>query len=268
MKARSRLADLFAATRAAGRSALITYVMAGDPDLGESELLARACLEGGADIVELGIPFSDPLADGPTIQAAAERALAAGTRLHDVLELAGSLRTGTEAPIVLMGYLNPILAMGEEAFFGGCGDRGVDAVIIPDLLPEASGKVTDCARRHQVGTVFLVASGTTPARRHQASEAATAFVYLTAVDGVTGARSSFPAGLVGEVGRLRSECDVPVVVGFGISRPEHVAALNGVADGIVVGSAIVAVIGQETDRLRRLDGVRTLVQTLRDSAVM
>ena len=146
MNGPARLAGVFAATAAEGRSALVTYVMAGDPDLAESERLARACIEGGADIVELGIPFSDPLADGPVIQRAAERALASGTRLRDVLDVAGSLRSTTETPLVLMGYLNPILAMGEEAFFAACRDRGVDAVIIPDLLPEASAGIDDSRR--------------------------------------------------------------------------------------------------------------------------
>ncbi|MFZ0059540.1 MAG: tryptophan synthase subunit alpha [Acidimicrobiales bacterium] len=267
MNGPARLAGVFAATAAEGRSALVTYVMAGDPDLAESERLARACIAGGADIVELGIPFSDPLADGPVIQRAAERALASGTRLRDVLDAAGSLRSTTETPLVLMGYLNPILAMGEEAFFAACRDRGVDAVIIPDLLPEASAGIDDCARRNGIGTVFLVATGTTPARRRQASEAATAFLYLTAVDGVTGVRSNLPPGLIADIGVLRSESDVPVVVGFGISRPEHVAALNGVADGIVVGSAIVAIVGEERDSRRRLEGVRTLVRSLRGSGV-
>ena len=135
MTAPSRLAATFAASRAEHRSALVTYVMAGDPDLEESTRLARACIEGGADIVELGIPFSDPLADGPVIQRAAHRALRAGTRLGDVLGVAAALREESATPIVLMGYLNPILAMGEEAFFTACHDRGVDAVMVPDLCP-------------------------------------------------------------------------------------------------------------------------------------
>lgn len=267
MTVTSRLAGVFAATAAEGRSALITYVMAGDPDPAESGLYARACIAGGADIVELGIPFSDPLADGPVIQRAAERALAAGTRLADVFGVAGSLRREVETPIVLMGYLNPILSMGEGEFFAACRDCGVDAVIIPDLLPEAAGSVVEEARRNGIGTVFLIASGTTPARRRQASEAATAFVYLTAVEGVTGVRPNLPERIKDDLKLLRAESDVPVVVGFGISRPEHVAALNGCADGVVVGSAIVAVIGGGTDTPRRVEAVRRLVRSLRASAV-
>ena len=267
MKNASRLATVFARCAAESRSALITYVMAGDPDPAGSAELARACIASGADVVELGIPFSDPLADGPVIQAAGERALASGTRLADVLEIAGSLRRGTETPIVLMGYLNPILAMGEEAFFAACDERGVDAVVIPDLLPEAAGVVAAEARRHGVGLVFLVATGTSPARRRRAAETATAFIYLTAVDGVTGVRASLPATLAADLAVLRSESRVPVVVGFGISRPEHVAMLNGSADGVVVGSAIVAVIGEETDDSRRVEAVRTLVQALRAAMV-
>ena len=267
VKTPSRLAAVFARCATESRSALITYVMAGDPDPAGSAELARACIAGGADIVELGIPFSDPLADGPVIQAAGERALASGTRLAQVLGIAGSLRRGTETPIVLMGYLNPILAMGEGAFFAACERRGVDAVIIPDLLPEAAGVVAGEARRHGVGLVFLVATGTSPARRRRAAKAATAFVYLTAVDGVTGVRQELPATLAADLAVLRSESPVPVVVGFGISRPEHVAALNGRADGIVVGSAIVAVVAEETDDSRRVEAVRTLVQALRGAMV-
>jgi len=264
----SRLSRVFAATAAEGRAALITYVMAGDPDPTESGALARACIAGGADIVELGIPFSDPLADGPVIQRAAERALGAGTRLIDVLGVAGALRAETATPVVLMGYLNPILSLGEERFFAACRDCGVDAVIIPDLLPEAAGRVVACAADSGIGTVFMVAAGTPPGRRRRASEAATAFVYLTAIDGVTGVRSSLSARLAETVGVVRADSDVPVVVGFGISRPEHVAALNGVADGVVVGSAIVSIIGDETDGPRRLDGVRTLVQALRGATAV
>ncbi|MGD0742450.1 MAG: tryptophan synthase subunit alpha [Acidimicrobiales bacterium] len=258
-----RLEAVFARCAAEGRSALLTYVMAGDPDPAESELLAAACIDGGADIVELGIPFSDPLADGPVIQAAGERALASGTRLADVLRVAGSLRERTATPLVLMGYLNPILAMGEEAFFAACQDRGVDAVIIPDLLPESAGVATAAAGRSGTGLVFMVATATSPARRRRAAEVATAFVYLTAVDGVTGVRAQLPEHLAADVAVLKADSRVPVVVGFGISRPSHVAALNGVADGVVVGSAIVAAIGRESGTSRRVRAVRTLVAALR-----
>ena len=267
MTAPTRLAATFAAARAEHRSALVTYVMAGDPDPAESTRLARACIEGGADIVELGIPFSDPLADGPVIQRAAHRALEAGTRLGDVLGVAAALREESATPIVLMGYLNPILAMGEEAFFAACRDRGVDAVIIPDLLPEAARALGKLARRAGVGLVFMVATGTSPERRTRAIGAATAFVYLTAVDGVTGVRSELPSGIAQAVAELRAAGDAPVVVGFGISRPSHVAALTGIADGVVVGSAIVDLIAGESDPPRRLEAVRTLVAALRRSTV-
>src|SRR5512140_1617859 len=183
-----RIAATFARCREAGEAALVTYVMAGDPDLATSKAMAVACAEGGADLVELGIPFSDPIADGPTIQHAAERALAAGTTTRDVLEVAAHLRARSGVPIALMGYLNPILSHGIEAFARDCQKAGVDALIVPDLLPEEAGEIAPVLAARGVSIVFLLAPTSGPERIARAAKAASGFLYFVSVTGVTGAK--------------------------------------------------------------------------------
>jgi tryptophan synthase alpha chain len=239
-----RLAAAFAGVKARGETALVTYVMGGDPDLATSERLALACVEGGADLVELGFPFSDPLADGPTLQQAAERALAAGTTLSGVLELAAALRRRTDVPLVLMGYVNPVLAMGEARFLDRCQAAGVDAVILPDLPPEEAGRLSALAAERGVGLVSLLAPTSDAGRVRTAARAATGFVYYVSVTGVTGARSALPADVGERIAAVRAESPVPVVVGFGVSSPEQAGALAAHADGVVVGSAIAARIAE------------------------
>jgi tryptophan synthase alpha chain len=234
-----RLARAFEKTRTAGESALVTYVMGGDPDLDGSLALARACLRGGADLLELGMPFSDPIADGPVIQRAAQRALASGTTVSQVLTLAGRLRAESEVPLVLMGYVNPVLALGERTFLDRCVASGVDAVILPDLPPEEAGSFTALARERNVATVFLLAPTSTPARVDSVFRAASGFVYFVSVTGVTGARRELPEALEAQLDSLRGRCPVPLVVGFGVARPEQAARLGPHADGVVVGSVIV-----------------------------
>ena len=235
-----RVAAAFAARRARGEAALVAYVMGGDPDLRASREVALACAEGGADILEIGVPFSDPIADGPTIQAAGERALAAGTTPARVIRLAAAVRRRTEIPIALMGYLNPVLAFGEARFLDGCARAGVDALILPDLPPEEAGEIGRLARERGVGTVFLLAPTSTEARRAAACAASTAFVYFVSVTGVTGARKTLPQDLSAQLAATRAVSPVPVVVGFGVSTPEQARALGRLADGVVVGSAIVS----------------------------
>ncbi len=262
MSGPERIRRAFEACRERGRAALVTYVMGGDPDLATSEAAALACVEGGADLLELGMPFSDPIADGPTLQLAAERALASGTTVRDVLRLASALRRRTEIPIALMGYVNPVLALGEERFLAGAARAGVDAVILPDLPPEEAGELGERARAHGVGTVFLLAPTSTPARRAAACAAATGFVYFVSVTGVTGARRSLPAGLAAQLAAVRRESPVPVVVGFGISSPAQARALGRLADGVVVGSAVVARVAAGGPRAARAGRVRRFVASL------
>jgi len=258
-----RLQRTFAACRARGRAALVTYLMGGDPDLATSLAMAKACIRGGADLLEIGVPFSDPIADGPTIQLAAERALASGTTVAGVLRLAGQVRRGSDIPIALMGYVNPVLAYGTERFLRDAAQAGVDALILPDLPPEEAGELTEQARAAGIALVFLLAPTSTPARRAAACAAATGFVYFVSVTGVTGARRSFSADLPGLLAGVRAASPVPVVVGFGVSEPAQARTLGKLADGVVVGSAVVSRIARGGTRVERAARVRRFVASLR-----
>jgi tryptophan synthase alpha chain len=257
-----RIRGAFAEARLRGGAALVTYVMAGDPDLASSREMALACAEGGADLLEIGMPFSDPIADGPTIQAAAERSLRAGTGVGDCLDLAAAVRRRTAVPIALMGYVNPVLSYGEARFLDGCAAAGVDAVILPDLPPEEADGFRGLAAERGVATVFLVAPTSTPARREAACQATTGFVYFVSVTGVTGARTALPTGLGAQLAAVRSTSAVPVVVGFGVGTPEQARAMGRLADGVVVGSAIVERIARGGSRAVRARRVRTFVRSL------
>jgi tryptophan synthase alpha chain len=258
-----RLAATFARCRDAGEAALVTYVMAGDPDVATSKAMAVACAEGGADVIELGIPFSDPIADGPTIQHAAERALAAGTTTRDVLDVAAHLRARSDVPIALMGYLNPILSHGIEAFARDCEKAGVDALIVPDLLPEEAGEIAPVLAARGVRIVFLLAPTSGAARIEAAAKAASGFLYFVSVLGVTGARRSAPAEIGPTVAAIRAKSPVPVVIGFGVSTPEDARALAPLADGVVVGSAIVKRIAEGGARGVRAARVKRFVASLK-----
>ena len=258
-----RVRATFARCRAAGRPALVTYVMGGDPDLPASLELALSCARGGADLLEIGMPFSDPIADGPVIQRASERSLRAGTTVAGCLELAAQLRRKLpDTPLALMGYLNPVLAMGPDAFFGRCAEAGADAAILPDLPVEEAGAYRSLARKHGVGLVFLIAPTSTPARARAALDASTAFAYFVSVTGVTGARAALPAETAARLDELRRPEGPPVVVGFGVSTAEQVRALGAHADGVVVGSAIVSRIAEPGAAAERAARVEAFVRSL------
>lgn len=259
----ARLHRAFGERREQGSAALVTYVMGGDPDLGTSRAMALACVDGGADVLEIGVPFSDPVADGPVIQRAAERARAAGTTLTTCLDLVNALRRETDVPIALMGYWNPVLAYGEERFLEDCQEVGVDALIVPDLLPEEAGPFGALARAAGVASVFLLAPTSTAARRAAVVGATTGFVYFVSVTGVTGARKELPPELAAQVAKVREESTVPVAIGFGVSGPEQARSLAGLADGVVVGSAIVDRIAAGGPRKARAERVRRFVASLR-----
>ena len=226
----SRLAEAFPK----GRTALVCYVMGGD---GDTAALLKAVDEAGADVIELGLPFSDPIADGPVLQAAATRALAAGGSVRGVLALAGKLRL--RAPIVAMGYMNPVERMGVAQFARTLREAGISGAIIPDLPLEEAQPLRDALAKEGVDLVPLVAP-TTPLDRARAIAAtARGFLYYVSVTGVTGARASLPEDLEQRLSELRKVSAAPVAVGFGISKPEHAAALKGKADGVVVGTALV-----------------------------
>jgi len=259
----SRIERTFAACRAEGRAALVTYVMGCDPDLDGSRAMALACAAGGADVLEIGMPFSDPIADGPTLQRAAERALAAGGSVARVLRLAADVRRRSDVPIVLMGYVNPVLAYGAERFLADAARAGVDGLILPDLPPEEAVELGARAREAGIALVFLLAPTSTEARRRAACRAASGFLYFVSVTGVTGARRQLPADLGEQLAAVRALSPVPVVVGFGVSTPEQARALGKLADGVVVGSAIVERIARGGSRAARAGRVRAFVAPLR-----
>ncbi len=259
----TRLEKTFATLRRRGETALVTYVMAGDPDLATSGRVALACVEGGADVLELGFPFSEPVADGPTLQRASERALASGTTLSGVLELVAELRRETDVPIVLMGYLNPVLAMGEARFFDRCAAAGVDAVILADLPPEEADALRSLAAARGIGMVFLLAPTSDPVRVKVAASAATGFLYYVSVTGVTGARGELPADIGEKLTRVREASSVPVVVGFGVSSPAQAKALAPHADGVVVGSAIASRVAEGGTPEQVVARVRSFVASLK-----
>ena len=258
-----RIASMFEAARARGEAALVAYVMAGDPDLATSKAAALACARAGADLVEIGMPFSDPIADGPTIQRAAERALAGGTTLADALAVAAHVRERSDARVALMGYVNPVLSYGLPRFFRDAARAGVDAVILPDLPPEEAGELGRLAAAQGVRTVFLLAPTSTEARRRAAAGAATGFLYFVSVTGVTGARRELPSDLAGQVTAVRAASRVPVVVGFGVSTARQARQVAVVADGVVVGSAIVGRLSQPGTRAERVARVTAFVRALR-----
>ena len=261
----ARLAERFRALKARGEGALIAYLMAGDPDLERSFAYARAAIEGGADILELGIPFSDPVADGPTIQAAGQRALRAGTTPRRVLELVRALRERTDVPdvsdvpIVLMGYYNPIFRLEEARFVEAAVAAGADGVIVPDLPLEEAGPLLEAARARDFALIFLATPETPETRLRRLGEASRGFLYLVGRYGTTGAREALAPQTVELIRRARRALPegLPLAVGFGLARPEHVrGVIQAGADGAVVGSRLVLEVERNAppERLRALVG--------------
>lgn len=242
----SAVADVFARCRDERRAAFIPFLVAGDPDLETTGRLLPALAAGGADLIELGVPFSDPIADGPVIQRAACRALAAGTKLSGILALVARHRDRLGVPIVLFTYFNPLHARGLHAFAEQAAASGVDGVLCVDLPPEeGAGELVPELHHHGVDTIFLLAPTSTPDRVRRVAEVSTGFVYYVSRPGVTGERELLPSGLKKEVRRLRRRLTLPVAVGFGISTPEQVAAVGRLADGVVVGSALVRLVEEQ-----------------------
>lgn len=235
----SRLSDRFAALRTREEMGLVAYITAGDPDLEATEEFIPALEEAGVDVIELGVPFSDPLADGPVIQRASERALASGTSLPRILEMVAEVRAATKIPLLLFSYLNPVLRYGFPRFAADAALVGVDAVLITDLSVEEAGPYLTELRRAQIDTVFLAAPTSTDERLRKICEVSCGFVYAVSRTGVTGTKDALSPQLVPLLGRIRARTSLPIGAGFGISKPEHVSALCGHADAAVVGSALV-----------------------------
>jgi tryptophan synthase alpha chain len=223
------------------RAAFIPFVVAGDPDLKTTEALVVKMGECGADIIELGVPFSDPLADGPTIQAAFRRALKNGVNLKEIFRMAERLK-GISTPLILMTYFNPIFQHGLKSFAEDCHRHGIDGVIIPDLPTEEAGPWIKEARPFKLDTIFLIAPTSSPDRVKWVNRHSRGFIYYVSVTGVTGTRGKLPDGLETAVGEIRKWSKKPVAIGFGISTPEQVKKVGRIADGVIVGSAIVKLI--------------------------
>ena len=243
----SRIASTFGRLRAEGRLGLIAYLTVGYPRLEITPSLVEAAARSGADAIELGIPFSDPLADGRTIQAASQVALKGGVTVARALEAAKEARVRTDVPLLFMTYLNPILAFGLDRFCRTAAEAGIDGLIVPDLPPAESDDLRRAAEACEIDLVFVVAPTSSQAGIAAACRAATGFIYCVAVTGVTGARAQFDPVVLPLVATVRRQTSLPVVVGFGISRPEHLMALEGHADGAIVASALLDAIARAPD---------------------
>jgi tryptophan synthase alpha chain len=259
----SRIAERFAALRERGEKALVPVVTAGDPDLLTTEQLVPALGAAGADLVEIGVPFSDPMAEGPTIQRASERALASGTTLRRVFELVRTLRERVDAPLVLMGYANSFLTLGERNFAEAAAAVGVDGVICVDLPPEEGVEYRRALEAAGVDPILLASPTTTPERLAMLAREARGFLYYVSLKGVTGARDALATGIDEQIGRIRSESEIPVCVGFGVSTPEHAARLGACADGVVVGSALIDRIATAPGRQEAVESAAKFVAGLK-----
>jgi len=241
----TRIGDRFASLVREGRKAFIAFVTAGDPSLERTIEVALGLEDAGVDILELGVPFSDPLADGPVIQRASDRALRQGTRLASVLDSVRRIRARSELPLLLFSYVNPLLRYGLDRLATEAAAAGVDGVLVTDLPPEEGGEWIACARRAGLDTVFLAAPTSPETRLKRVADCARGFVYAVSRTGVTGERDTLSGDAAGLVGRIKALTGTPVALGFGLSTPEQVRAAAAVADGVVVGSAIVRFLEED-----------------------
>ena len=259
----SRIDDVFARMRAETRTGLVTYVTAGDPTLAITGEILKRLAAAGADVLEVGVPFSDPLADGPVIQRATERALAGGAHLDGVLDMLATVRPHIEAPIVIFTYANPLLRMGLDAFARRARAVGVDGVLTLDVPPEEAGELHAALTAAGIDTIFLLSPTTSAERIRRAAALGSGFLYGISRLGVTGARAEVADSAEALAARVRQETAMPLALGFGVSRPEHVQAIGRWADAAVVGSALVNVIAEHTGQPGLLDEVERYVRWLR-----
>ena len=259
----SKLDHAFAQLRLRDEKALITYVMAGDPSLQETEQLVIELEQAGADIIELGVPFSDPIADGPVIQQAAERALRSGTSLRTILAMVVRLRTRTKIPLVLMAYYNTVHAFGPERFCKEAVQAGVDGLILPDMPPDEAGPLKAPAAEAGLPLIFLLAPTSTDARRTYVARQSQGFIYYVSLTGITGAKLLNLAGVGKNVEKIRKVTNLPVAVGFGVATPEDAAKVAAIADGVIVGSAIVKQIAAHQQKPEMMKHVAEFVRSLK-----
>jgi tryptophan synthase alpha chain len=263
-----KVREAFESLRVRSQKALVAFITAGDPSAEATAALLREIDRAGADVIELGVPFSDPLADGPTIQASSQRALAAGICVEAILDIVRGARADVSAPIVLMTYYNPVLYYGLRPFARDCVEVGVNGVLISDLPPEEARDWCWQATTLGVETVFLLAPTSTQERIRQAVNLSTGFVYCVSRTGVTGARDTLSEDLEHLVRRVRTATDKPIAVGFGISTPEQVAAVCRIADGAIVGSAIVNLIAAESALPDMIASVGKLIRALKSGTTL
>lgn len=243
----SRIGAKFDELRAKNEKPLIAYIMSGDPSLEDTERLVLELEASGADIIELGVPFSDPMADGPVIQRAAERALARGVTLHSVIDLVRKLREKTAIPLILMTYYNPVLKYGEERFAADAADAGVDGIIVPDLIADEADSLIAVCRPKGIDTIFLLAPTSTPERVEIVAKASRGFLYYVTITGITGSALVAEMGMRERIREISAIAGLPVALGFGIATPDDAAWAASVSDGVIVGSAIVKKIAAGDD---------------------
>ncbi len=258
----NRIDQKFKDLKKENKAAFIAFLTAGFPSLTKTRELVLALEHAGVDIVELGVPFSDPLADGPTIQASSQEALKKGATLPKIFKLVEQLREYSKIPICLMTYYNPVFCYGEEAFVDQAILSGVDGLIVPDLPPTEAGRLIDCARRRDLDTIFFVAPTTTPSRVKLIDKASSGFTYYVSTMGVTGQRQSLSKDLAPHLIKLRAQVKKPVCVGFGVSTPKQVKEVSQYADGVIVGSAIIHEIKKYQGHKDLTAKVARFVQTL------
>ena len=264
----SRIRRAFDRLRQDGRPGLVTYVTAGDPDLVTSGQILQALDRAGADLLEVGVPFSDPMADGPVIQLASERALAAGATLGGVLDLIGQVRPGIRAPVVLFSYANPLFRMGFERFAARAAEAGVDGVLTLDLPVEESDDLRRCLSGVGLDMIFLLSPTSNAGRMRRAGELGSGFIYAISRLGVTGARDALALGIPALVTRIREATTLPIAVGFGVSTAAHVAEICASADAAVVGSALVKLIEEHGRSADLVSRVEAYVRQLRSRVVV
>jgi tryptophan synthase alpha chain len=257
----SRIDDRFKSLN--GKKALVAFFTAGDPDLSASKDIFSVIEKAGADIIELGVPFSDPLADGPVIQASAHRSLQNGTTLGKIIELVKDIRSQSQLPIVLMSSFNPVFVYGQAKFVKDAVNAGADGVILPDLPPEEAGKFLGFANAKSLDTIFLLAPTSTPDRIQMVGEASKGFIYYVSLTGTTGTKEALAKNLEEKVSAIKNEVKLPVLVGFGISGPEQAKEAGQCSDGVIIGSAIVKLIESHSDPVERDKKITEFISSIK-----
>lgn len=259
----SNISTILRALKEQGKKALVTFITAGDPDLDTSEKIVHTLIESGVDLIELGFPFSDPMADGPTIQFASERALESGTTLRGILDMVARVRQHSNVPIILMGYFNPVFCYGTELFARDASAAGVDGLLLVDLPPEEAEELHPLLKQAGIDLITLLAPTTGAQRSAQLAAAGEGFLYYVSMTGVTGSKQVDATAIAAAVNELKAQSPVPVAVGFGVSTPADAAAVAGIADAVVVGSALVKLIAEKSASPDLLDAVGSFARSLK-----